>query len=94
MLEYLKRAIEAMLVADRITVDNVCQLFDLSNTFQSMYLREEAFDFIVEQHAKISDEDFALLSAEVHDEIERALAFRASEKAVEIDLILILIFVI
>lgn len=49
LLEPLARKVEAMLVAEMIDADNACALLLLAEQFQSLFLREECFDFVIDR---------------------------------------------
>jgi hypothetical protein len=78
LLDALTRKIEAMICGeDMITADNVCSLLMLSETYQSLFLREECFDFLLVHFDSVPHEDFIALTEEQQHELERSLTFRA-----------------
>jgi hypothetical protein len=80
LIDPLVRRIESMLVADLIDHDNVAQLFVLADTFQSLFLREECFDFMCEQFSRIDPASLTALPAAARAELDRAVAFRAEQR--------------
>lgn len=59
-----------MALCEWISQENVCQMFQFADTYKSLFLKEECFDFIIDHYHILSEtEDYQLLSKELVEEI-------------------------
>lgn len=69
LIEGLKHYCENLLCS-YITHENVCQLFQLANTYKSLFLKEECFDYIILYYEKLKETfSFLELPQNLKDEI-------------------------